>query len=45
MTYNSVTKETLQHLAYSSDQASSDCHLFPALKQNIEGHSYENGGY
>ena len=32
--YNSLTEETLEHPAHSHDQAPSDYHLFPALKQN-----------
>jgi hypothetical protein len=32
----------LERPAYSPDEAPSDSHLFPALKQNLGGHSYKD---
>jgi hypothetical protein len=32
----------LVHLAYSPGLASSDCHLFPVLKEYLEGHGFQS---
>jgi histone-lysine N-methyltransferase SETMAR len=34
--------EILEHPVYSPDLAPSNCHLFPALKDHLGGHKFQN---
>jgi hypothetical protein len=44
MAYNSVTKEPTEVVITSGNSSPRNYHLFPALKQNVGGHGFEDDG-